>query len=107
MKTDSSGKNRYKEVFLRLTECVNSLPLEERVFIRTELGNYSHDMKHYLGVISGANTLLDRNISLEDRDYQDQDREVIDMIRDSSIELNDYTDLLTEYLCKNIFIEKS
>ena len=59
-KDDRMSQLSPDQAFQRLAELVNQLPEEERTALRVALGNYTHDLKHTLGLVTGANALLSR-----------------------------------------------
>lgn len=88
-------------MFLELAELVNSSPLEQRIFIRSQLGDYTHDLKHLLGLVTGANAVLAKYTSENDPQF----REMVEMIQEAALKIDAQVDLLTEQLSQNIRTE--
>ena len=88
-------------MFLELAELVNSSPLEQRIFIRSQLGEYTHDLKHLLGLVTGANAVLTKYTSENDPQF----REMVEMIQEAALKIDAQVDLLTEQLSQYIRTE--
>jgi len=101
MNQTPSSPDRNRSVFLELAELVNSSPLEQRIFIRSQLGEYTHDLKHLLGLVTGANAVLTKYTSENDP----QVREMVEMIREAALKIDAQVDLLTEQLSQYIRTE--
>ena len=104
MNQTPSSPDRNRSVFLELAELVNSCPVEQRIFIRSQLGEYTHDLKHLLGLVTGANAVLTRKFALED---DPQFREMVEMIQEAAQKIDAQVDLLTEQLSQYIQIANS
>jgi len=93
--------DRNRSVFLELAELVNSCPVEQRIFIRSQLGEYTHDLKHLLGLVTGANAVLTKYTSENDPQF----REMVEMIQEAALKIDAQVDLLTEQLSQYIRTE--
>ena len=100
MSRTSSFKEKYRDLFMELSALVNELPIDERALIRARLGDYAHDLKHQLGLVTGANALLERYDFSED--ILPEIQELAAVIRDAARQIDDYIDTLTEYLSHQI-----
>lgn len=96
MSQSPSSQEEYRALFLELSDLVNLLPREKRESVRTKLGDYAHDLKHQLGLVTGANALLERVDVSED--IETEIRELISVIREAVGQIDDHIDTLTEYL---------
>lgn len=98
-----SSAEKYQAVFTELGELVNTLSLEKRVSIRDGLGNYAHDLKHLIGLVAGANAVLERKhgSALEETELE----EMVELIVESAFKIDAQIDLLTTYLNHQIDIE--
>jgi hypothetical protein len=92
--------DKAKDAFRHLAELVNSLPEEERAVILEGLSNYTHDLKHTLGLVTGANALVSR-ISDEDG----QIREMVKIIQSACSQLDDGIMLLVDQLNNRITVD--
>jgi len=102
MTQNSSSHDHSRSVFLELAELVNSSPLEQRIFIRSQLGEYTHDLKHLLGLVTAANAVLKRNYASDD---DPQFREMVEMIQKAAQKIDAQVDMLTEQLSQYIQTE--
>jgi len=93
--------DRNRSVFLELAELVNSCPVEQRIFIRSQLGEYTHDLKHLLGLVTGANAVLTKYTSENDPQF----REMVEMIQEAALKIDAQVDLLTGQLSQYIRTE--
>ena len=96
MSRTPSSQEEYRAVFLELSDLVNLLPSEKRDAIRASLGDFAHDLKHQLGLVTGANALLQRLDFSED--IEGEIWELVLVIREAVGQIDDYIDTLTEYL---------
>lgn len=85
------------QAFLRLAELVNQLPEEERTTLRVALGNYTHDLKSTLGLVTGANALLSR-IAAD----QPQIMEMAEIIQKGSGQIDELIMVLADQLNNRI-----
>jgi hypothetical protein len=104
MSNSISSEDPYQALFLELAEIVNSLSVEKRASIRTQLGEYTHDLKDLLGLVTGANALLKRYAASDEMDPQVM--EMVVLIGDISMKIDEHMDLLTKYLSQQIMIEE-
>ena len=102
MSHDSSSPDPSQGVFLELAELVNSCPVEQRIFIRSQLGEYTHDLKHLLGLVTAANAVLKRKFASED---DPQFREMVEMIQEAAQKIDAQVDMLTEQFSQYIQTE--
>jgi hypothetical protein len=103
MKQSSSSDEQDQTVFLQLAELVNSLPPEKRVSIRHFLGEYTHDLKHLIGLVTGANALITRQQS--GNANSDVFEEMLAMIEDAAKQIDSQIDRLTVYLSQRISLD--
>lgn len=96
MSRTPSSQEDFRALFLELSALVNTLPSDQRASIRTKLGDYAHDLKHQLGLVMGANALLERNDFSED--IRLEIRELAAVIREAAAQIDGHIDMLTEYL---------
>jgi hypothetical protein len=85
---------KYGQTFRQLAEIVNQQPEEAREVLRGGFGEYQHDIKHTLGLITGANTIIQRD--LEDGCEDFDSAEMIQIVTDAALRINQYVNLLNE-----------
>lgn len=95
--TTNSVKYPTADAFQRLAELVNQLPEEERADLRFALGNYTHDLKHTIGLVNGANVLVSRTVA-----DQPQVVEMVEIIQKASSQIDDLITLLVDQLNNQI-----
>ena len=100
MRATLSSQEDLRSLFLQLSALVNELPMEKRANIRAKLGDYSHDLKHQLGLVTGANALIERYDFSED--IGSEIRELTAVIREAVRQIDEHIDVLTEYLSHKI-----
>lgn len=90
----------FSQTFETLAELVNQLSLEKRTALRSTLGGYTHDLKHTLGLITGANGILLR-LDLEGEDAKDV-REMAGIILQAAGDIDAMVMQLVEHLSNRI-----
>jgi hypothetical protein len=95
--TTDSVKDPAVVALHRLAELVNQLPEEERAIIRAALGEYTHDLKHTIGLVTGANVLVSRTIT-DDSHVA----EMVEIIQNASIQIDDLVTLMVDQLNNQI-----
>lgn len=93
-------KEDFNQAFDKLAELVNQLPLEERTALRSALGIYTHDLKHTLGLVTGANGILLR-LDLEREEAKDV-REMAGIILQAAGDIDALVMQLVEHLSNRI-----
>jgi hypothetical protein len=92
------------QAFEILAELVNQLPEERRAALRSTLGLYTHDLKHTLGLVTGANGVLLR-LDLAGEELADEVREMAEMITHAAGDLDAMVMLLVDHLSNQIEID--
>jgi hypothetical protein len=92
----SEVEGKFAPLFQELAEMINQQPVETRERTRLLIGEYFHDIKHTLGLITGANTVLQRD--LQDGCENFDGTEMIQIANDAAMKINQYIDLLTKNL---------
>ena len=100
---DGRGED-FRLAFEKLAELVNQLPVEERTALRSTLGGYTHDLKHTLGLITGANGILLR-LDLADEAQAEEVREMAGMITHAAGDIDAMVMHLVEHLSNQIEID--
>lgn len=95
-----AAADKYSPAFQELAEIVNRQPEESRELVRRALGEYLHDIKHTLGLITGANTIIQRD--LEDGPENFDSAEMLTIVMDAALRINKYVNLLNENLVTQI-----
>lgn len=90
----------FSQAFETLAELVNQLSLEERSALRSTLGGYTHDLKHTLGLITGANGILLR-LDLDGEEAEDV-REMAGIILQAAGDIDAMIMQLVEHLSNRI-----
>ena len=86
-----------REALQRLAALANQLHEEERAELLSALGEYTHDLKHMLGLVTGANALISRTGT-----GQEQIEEMTKIIMNASSQLDEYITLMVEELNNRI-----
>ena len=98
--SENDDAQGYQQNFQSLAELINQQPPETREALRRAFGAYLHDINHTIGLITGASTILQRE--LEDRGEDCPNPEMLAIINDAARQINRYTNLLTETLVTRI-----
>jgi geranylgeranyl pyrophosphate synthase len=91
--TTDPAKYPATDAFQRLAVLVNQLPEEERSNIRAALGEFTHDLKHTIGLVTGANVLVSRTVT-----DQTQVAEMVEIIQNASNQIDDLITLMVDQL---------
>ncbi|MBN2045212.1 MAG: hypothetical protein JW757_09350 [Anaerolineales bacterium] len=89
-----------RKAFWRLAALVNGLTAEEQSELKFALGEYTHDLKHTLGLVTGANALISRTAA-----GQAKIDEMTRMIEGAARQLDQLTDLMVEELNNRIGVD--
>jgi hypothetical protein len=100
MSTNQLFEEKYALLFQELAELVNQQPKENREHTRRLIGEFLHDIKHQLGLITGANAVILRELNSERG--PNQSFEMIKISGDASLKINAYVDLVSENLTAKI-----
>jgi len=100
MSLPSSFQSENKAVFMKLAELVNTLSLDERSSVRNELGEYTHDLKHLLGLVTSASAVLRREPAFGEQDSQLA--EMVELIDQTIRKIDAQIDVLAESLSHQI-----
>lgn len=101
MGIDSGKAEKFSQVFRQVAEILNQCAPEERAAVRADLGDYTHDLKHILGVVLGAQTLM-----AYDKDLLANHGDELEIIARSAKDLNSMFELLIQNLSNEIMIEE-
>jgi hypothetical protein len=94
MSENQAFEEKYAPLFQELAELVNQQPKEKREHTRRLIGEFLHDIKHQLGLITGANAVILRELSSEQE--PNKSLEMIEISGDASMTINTYVDLVSE-----------
>lgn len=97
MPESPSAEEKYASVFKELAELVNQQSVEDRQRIRKGIGAFLHDLKHTLGLITGSNSVLARELADEGEGI-----EMLTIAENASMEIDAYLDLLSENFAAKI-----
>ena len=100
MSINPEKEMEFSEIFRQIAEYLNRLTPEKRAELRKGLGEYSHDLKHILGVVMGAQSL----IQLDD-DSAVKHVEELDISIQSLKDLNAMFDIMVHNLSNQIELE--
>jgi hypothetical protein len=100
MDDDPKRTENFVPIFQQIAEKLNQLEPEQREAIRTPLWEYAHDFKHTLGLVTGANAILQR-----DDDVTEEHGEMLDIIDQAVIKLNNSFELFVQNLANRIKLE--
>lgn len=103
MSENQSFGEKYASLFQDLAELVNQQPMEHREQTRQLAGEFLHDLKHTLGLITGANALILRD--LRGGEEKTQSFEMVKIANDAALKIDAYVDLVTETFVTNIDAE--
>jgi hypothetical protein len=96
---DDIGGN-YRQAFKELADLINRQSPDIREETRRVFGEYLHDIKHTIGLITGATTIILRD--LEDGCEDFDSAEMLPIINDAAMRINHYVNLLNETLVTQI-----
>ncbi len=88
--------SRYEGVFLELANAASHLSDEEQEQLGAQLGEYTHDLKHILGLVTGANAIILRSAPSDEPGSKIV--EMVEIIEDATAELNAYFDVMIDHL---------
>jgi hypothetical protein len=100
MSENQSFEEKYAPLFQEMAELVNQQPKEKREHTRRLIGEFLHDIKHQLGLVTGANAVILRELN-SDREPK-QSFEMIEISGNACLTINGYTDLVGENLTARI-----
>ena len=86
----------YSAAFLDIAQAASQLPEDKRVEVSNQLGTYTHDLKHLLGLVTGANEIILRHASSDEPGGKIV--EMVEIIQDATIQMDAYFDLLVDNL---------
>jgi signal transduction histidine kinase len=101
MSGDQGKTAAYERAFQQIAEALRQLPPDQQKTLREQLGNYTHDLKHILGVVTGANALLIRDSHTAGA-YGD----LLEIIQRSAGELDDHFEILIQNLSTQIGLDE-
>ena len=100
-----SAEDRYAPWLREMAELVNQQSPEERQRSRQMIGELLHDIKDTLGLITGANSILGRDLG---EVTEDEDRsEMLKISNNATMLLNQYTNLVGENFANQIDAEQT
>ncbi|MCB2179732.1 hypothetical protein KQH54_01275 [bacterium] len=102
--SEDRSPEQYEAVFMAIAEAVNRLPEEERHQIGAQLGEFTHDFKHLLGLVTGANAVLVRSATTDSVGAR-----IVDMVEISdkaAMELNQFIEVIVNQLYLQIQRER-
>jgi hypothetical protein len=100
MDNQTEGKNEHAQTWRELAGLVNNLPVEEREQYRAVVGNFMHDMKHTLGLITNANEILRRDV--ENEPGKSRSLEMLNIIRTGALQMDGYLNTMVEEFANHI-----
>jgi nitrogen-specific signal transduction histidine kinase len=103
MSEPSSIEDKYALFFSQLAELINQQPPDTRADTRRLIGDYLHDIKHTLGLITGANTLIERDLKDESEPFDSF--EMLEIANQASMTINQYLNLVNENFASKIDTE--
>ncbi|MEN8241934.1 MAG: hypothetical protein ABFS17_08440 [Chloroflexota bacterium] len=95
-----SIEEKYALFFRELAELVNQQPAETREHTRRLIGEFLHDIKHTLGLITGANTIIERDLG--DKSEPFDSFEMIQIADQASMVIDAHLDLLNQHFASRI-----
>ena len=90
----SEMEEKFAPFFRELAEIVNQQPAETRERTRRLIGEYFHDIKHTLGLITGANTIIERDLQNDSELFDSF--EMIQISNNASLSISSYVNLVTD-----------
>jgi len=87
---------RYQATFEVIGNLVRELPDGQRELISEQLGEYTHDLKHLLGLVTGANAVILRVVPTDEKGVKVL--EMVETIDKAAGQLNDYIDVIVSQL---------
>ena len=103
MAEEMQSNVQQEQVWQDLAGLVNQLTLEMRERYRQALGKFMHDMKHTLGLTTTAQALGRRTTG--DTPDLEKTLEMLEIIRTSSMQMDEYLNTIVDDLCNRIEVE--
>lgn len=103
MTDDYENNKKFEALWQELAGLINELPIERREGYREVLGEFLHDMKHTLGLITNANAILRRDV--EGAPEKTRGLEMIKIVQTGATQLNEYLNILVEEFGNAIEVE--
>jgi len=97
MSVDQNKTAAYQQAFRQIAEALKQLPPDQQKDLREMLGNYTHDLKHTLGLVTGAHSLLVR-----DANTAGVHADILEIIQQAAKELDDHFEILIHNLSNQI-----
>ena len=94
--SDERDLSGYLAAFLEIAQAANQLPENRRAEISNQLGAYTHDLKHLLGLVTGANEIILRRSPSDES--VGKIIEMVEIIQDAASQMDAYFDLLVDNL---------
>lgn len=86
----------YEAVFQAIARAVRQLPEEERSRINAQLGEFTHDLKHLVGLVTGANSVVLRSAPSDESGEQ-----IVEMVKISNhaaAEIDAFIEVIVQHL---------
>lgn len=100
MDNQTERNDDHVQTWRDLAELVNALPVEERERYRAVVGNFMHDMKHTLGLITNANEILRRDV--ENDPGKSRSLEMLNIIRTGALQMDGYLNTMVNEFANHI-----
>lgn len=101
MTEDKERTDEFAQAFGQIAEHLNELPPEQRAAFRAQLGEYAHDFKHVLGLVLGANAVLQR-----DEEVVRTQGDMLEVIEDAAKQLDALFELFVHNLPNQIDLDE-
>lgn len=100
MDNQAERNDEHAQTWRDLAGLVNGLPVEEREQYRAVVGNFMHDMKHTLGLITNANEILRRDV--ENDPGKSRSVEMLNIIRTGALQMDVYLNTMVKEFANHI-----
>ena len=94
------GADKFEGTWQELSILINQLSQDDKQRLRDSLGEFTHDMKHALGLISSGSELIRRDFASCGHEHKSQ--EMIDVIHTGFEQANAYLDVIVSNLSNKI-----
>lgn len=94
--TQDRNPEQYQAAFGAIAEAVRQMPDDQRREISEQLGRYTHDFKHLLGLVTGANAVLLRSAPADEKSARIL--EMVEIIEAATLQLDSFIEVLVAKL---------
>jgi hypothetical protein len=98
---EDTRTEEFAQAFRQAADQLNHLSPQERADLRARFGEYAHDFKHILGLVMGANSVLQRDDAV-----MENQGDMLEIIEDAAKRLDASFDLFVQNLANQITLDE-